>query len=231
MSTANPRDEARQPSAPPVARVAVDPRLRLLHIAWLAILVGVGLELLLLAVASARGEAFDGVKTAASALRSVSWSSLVCVAIGWAQGVQPLSAARNALTGFIAAPLAVIAARAVHKEALVLLSNPAPGANVFEPVFPLVLRAIEYLIFGWWFARVSARSLSARAHVQVGATLGAAATLAQFAQRWVSGGAAPALGPFVPVALNELVFPIGCALVLYGSSLKSRRPPAPAPGH
>jgi hypothetical protein len=221
--------EGRVTDVDPTARPAEpgDARRRLLRIAWLAILLGLGVEVLLIVVARAQGEPFDGARRAASAVRSVSWSSLVCVAIGWAQGALPLSAARTGIVGLFAAPLAVVAARAMHKEALVLLDRPASGASVLEPVFPLALRAVEYLLFGWWIARVAARTSSAKAHVGVGATLGIAAAAAQYVQPIAGGGSPASIAAFVPTALNEIVFPVGCALVLYGSSTRSRKDRAP----
>lgn len=212
----------------PTPRASDSNASRLLRIAWLAILVGVALEILMVAVASAQGESFVLAKRIASGLRGVTWSSLVCVAIGWAQGLQPLSSVRTGFVGLLSAPLAVVAARALHKEALVLLDQTPPATDAFHPLWPLCLRAVEYLLFGWWIANVSKARTDAKSHVKVGATIGVGATIAQFVQPALAGGSTPAFDAFVPTALNELVFPIGCSLVLYGSARKSRAAAASA---
>jgi len=92
-----------------------DPWATLLRVAWLAIALGVLLQLALLLVAAGFGKGISPRPVLAETLKTVSWSLLVCVgvALGWvaAKGRLPL----EGVTGLLAAPVALTAANTVQK--------------------------------------------------------------------------------------------------------------------
>ena len=92
-----------------------DPWATLLRVAWLAIALGVLLQLALLLVAAGFGKGISPRPVLAETLKTVSWSLLVCVGVALgrvaAKGRLPL----EGVTGLLAAPVALTAANTVQK--------------------------------------------------------------------------------------------------------------------
>jgi hypothetical protein len=105
------RGAARRPT-PTTPR---SPWVTLLRVAWLAILLGLLLQLAVLLVAVGFGTAPSPGPLLAETLKTVSWSLLVCVGVALgrvaAKGRIPL----EGITGLLAAPLALTAANTVQK--------------------------------------------------------------------------------------------------------------------
>jgi hypothetical protein len=119
----------------------------LLRVAWLAILLGLVLQLTMLLVAAGLGAATSSQTLLAETFKTVSWSLLVCVGVALgrvaAKGRVPL----EGITGLLAAPLALTAANAVQKgvaEAVNAAGVPAGPA----PVWVLAIKAAEYGCLG-----------------------------------------------------------------------------------
>jgi hypothetical protein len=119
----------------------------LLRVAWLAILLGLLLQLALLLVAAGFGKGSSPRPVLAESFRTVSWSLLVCVGVALgrvaAKGRLPL----EGVTGLLAAPLALLAANAVHKgvaEAVDAAGVPAGPV----PLWVLAIKATEYGCLG-----------------------------------------------------------------------------------
>jgi hypothetical protein len=99
----------------PKAAAPPGPWATLLRVAWLAILLGLLLQLAVLLVAVGFGTAPSPGPLLAETLKTVSWSLLVCVGVALgrvaAKGRIPL----EGITGLLAAPLALTAANTVQK--------------------------------------------------------------------------------------------------------------------
>jgi hypothetical protein len=196
--------------------------LLLLRVAWLAILLGLLLQLALLLAAAGFGT-FAGLRPlVAETARSVGWSVLVCtgIAVGRvaANGRPPLMG----IAGLLAAPLALTVANTIQKGIAAALNTPQAAGTA--PLWVLALKAAEYgclaAALGWVGRRAWA---GASAHAAVGLLAGV-----------VFGGVAltvvaqSALTPLPPAALmvkgvNELVFPVGCALVVFAAEVLGKR--------
>ena len=124
----------------------------------------------------------------------------------------------------LAAPTAFTVARAVHKGVAQAIGLAAASPPL--PLFLLLttLKSLEYGVLGAWLARLDARggaSLSryAGTGLLVGLTFGGAALAAtalfsprtSLAAEWLARG------------INELLFPMGCAAILYAAGLAGRR--------
>lgn len=197
---------------------------RILRATWMAILLGIGLELLIATAASLQGTAWEPVRGFASGAQRVSWSVLLCALLAWAQTAHPPSALRSGLAGLLGAPIAAIAARAVHKGVLQAASGAAPGA-AGVPWSLIAVRALEYLLLGFLSARLTSRG--AGAHLALGLAVGALGLAMQLAIA-ASDSALPGLAGLFLLAANEVLFPAGCAMVLYAAAAKARREPAPS---
>jgi hypothetical protein len=187
----------------------------LLRVAWLAILLGLLLQLALLLVATGFGAAAGSRALLAETLRTVSWSLLVCVGVALgrvaAKGRVPL----EGITGLLAAPLALTAANTVQKgvaEAVNAAGVPAGPA----PLWVLAIKAAEYGCLGLALEWVGRRAWgSALGHVAVGLMVGVVFG-ALFLAVVVQSAPGPLPTPsLVAKGLNELLFPVGCALVVF----------------
>jgi hypothetical protein len=179
--------------------------------AW-SIAVGLALELALLAVSVAIDRVPDWARVAADSVQKGSWSLIVCAGVSCGMAAHRARPAVMGVLGSIAAPVAFLSARALHKGVLQAFGAEvaSAGASVLTPA---LMKAGEYAVFGALLGWISQRPRS---------------TL----RTYLGGGLAVALvysavvvlmdrPPFPDVCLrlvNELVFPIGCALVLYLTS-------------
>ena len=192
---------------------------RVLHAAWLAVLLGLALEALLLAVAAGLGRFPEWVQLVASTVRRVSWSTVVCGAITCGLAAQKARPTLIGALGFLAAPLALIAARAAHKAALSALGT-RPGGEAASILVPALIKALEYGVFGVLLARLGAKSNPLlREHLAAGAAIGAVfGTVVILALPKI-----PPATDVVLLAINELCFPVGCAFVVYVTGMAARR--------
>ena len=201
----------------------------LLRVAWLAIVLGLLLQLALLLVAAGFGKGISPGPVLAETLKTVSWSLLVCVGVALgrvaAKGRLPL----EGVTGLLAAPLALTAANAVQKgvaEAVDAAGVPAGP----PPLWVLAIKAAEYGCLGLALEWVGRRAWhSALGHLAVGLLTGVVfgglflAVVVQSAPTPLSTPSLLARG------LNELLFPVGCALVVFiAEVLRTHLDPATA---
>ena len=191
------------------------PLATLLRVAWLAIVLGLLLQLTMLLVAAGFGTAISPRPVLAETLKTVSWSLLVCVGVALgrvaAKGRVPL----EGITGLLAAPLALTAANAVQKgvaEAVDAAGVPAGPA----PVWVLAIKAAEYGALGLALEWIGRRAWgSALGHLGVGLLTGVIfggvflTVVAQSAPTPLPAHALLAQG------VNESLFPVGCALVVF----------------
>src|ERR671911_2297914 len=141
-SDQNDRDRAPAPEA------SSDLWATLLRVAWLAILLGLMIEVLLLILGGALGDVLGLRPLVADLVRSVSWSVFVCVGLAVGTAV---AKARTPLMGFLglfSAPLAFEASRVLHKGTLQALAVSLPGGEAVSPLLIAVVKGIEYGVLG-----------------------------------------------------------------------------------
>ena len=197
-----------------------NPWVTLLRVAWLAVLLGLLLQLALLLVAAGFGT-FAGLRPLlAETGKTVSWSVLVCagVALGRVASKGRLPVA--GVTGLLAAPLALTAANILQKG----IAEALGATGVAGSPTPVWLKAAEYAFLGaalGWIGRRAWAGVSAHAAVGLvaGVIFGAAILV-------LTMQAAPKplpAGGLVGKGVNELLFPIGCALVVFISEVLGKR--------
>jgi hypothetical protein len=213
----------------PKAAAPLGPWATLLRIAWLAVLLGLLLQLAVLLVAVGFGTAPSPGPLLAETLKTVSWSLLVCIGVALgrvaAKGRLPL----EGLTGLLAAPLALTAANTLQKgvaEAVNAAGVPTGPA----PLWVLAIKAAEYGCLGLALNWVGQRAWhSALGHLAVGLLTGVVfggLFLTAVVQTAPTPLATPAL---LARGLNELLFPVGCALVVFiAEVLRTHLDPATA---
>jgi hypothetical protein len=144
----------------------------LLRVAWLAILLGLLLQLAVLLVAAGFGTVVGSRSVLVEAFRTVSWSLLVCVGVALgrvaAKGRVPL----EGVTGLLAAPLALTAANMVQKGVAEALNVAGTRAGPV-PLWVLALKAAEYAFLGLALGWVGRRAWGAAlGHVAAGLATG-----------------------------------------------------------
>jgi hypothetical protein len=219
-SAAAPVDD--QPSAETGLPVSAGSKAMLLRVAWLAILLGLLLQLVLLLAAAGLG-IFAGLRPlVAETARNLGWSVLVCtgVAVGRvaAKGRPPLMG----IAGLLAAPLALTIANTIQKGIAAALNLPETTGTA--SLWVLVLKAAEYgclaAALGWIGRRAWAGALAyGAAGLLAGLIFGGAALV-------VVAQSAPTPLPTAALmvkGVNELVFPVGCALVIFAAEVLGKR--------
>jgi hypothetical protein len=193
-------------------------RINLLRVAALA----AGLGLLMQAILVMGGAA---VATLSSLVGNGLWPFLVCTAVAVGQAVAGGWPTRAGAFAAVATPIAFLLAKVSEKGIDVLMNNATSGAFIDQPLLMEAgLRAIEYAVLTAalvWLGRQAWGG--ALAHLGLGAAIGvvfglliAAVLPPDSALGWV---------------VEELVFPIGCALVIFASETLTRLlPEDTAPG-
>jgi hypothetical protein len=201
--------------------------LRLLRVAWLAIVLGIFLEMVLLAVKIYAGSHQSAEFYAADLAQKVSWSLFVCVGVAAGQSIgrvlQPLAAG---VVGFVVSPLAFAAAKGIHKAVSSSLQLAMPTAEQVAPspwVIAL-LKGIEFALLGVLLAWLATKSWAGfRTHAASGLLTGIVFGSALVAYGYFASSPHPELVAIVAQALNELIYPVGCACVIYSTSELGKR--------
>jgi hypothetical protein len=201
----------------------VSPERSILKAAWLAVALGIAIEGLIVATSGLFGGAAGARPVTADLAQKVSWSVLVCVALAVARTASRAHVAVMGAVGLLAAPAAFAVARGLHKGAAQALGLVAAQAAAPSPALLAILKGLEYAALGLaiaWIAKQSWGGLGA--HAAAGAAAGIAFGVPVLI---LTAQAAPALpaAALAARAANELIFPLGCALVLYASDTLGKR--------
>jgi hypothetical protein len=189
----------------------------------MSIVLGLTLELLLVVFATAAGNSTDMRRIAADAAQKVSWSVFICagLTLGTASA-RSLRATTMGTLGLITAPAAFLAARMIHRsvtQTLGLEPSVAPST-----VIVAMMKAIEYgmlgLVAGWLATKPWA---GIWLHALLGLVIGCLFGGALIFYVNATASATPAAAALAGVAVNELIYPAGCAVILYSASTLSVR--------
>ena len=181
----------------------------LLRVAWLSVLLGVGMQVVLLLLQAGSGS--WRAPWIADSLSFVSWSIAACTGLAVGMALARLRMAAVALAGALAAPAAFAIARVVHVGVSSALDSTTSGGL---PPLPLALvKAVEYAVLALGLSYAVRRWPERSGRVLlVGAAVGLLFGGAIVA--WTAAALAPPPPALVGRAFNEIVFPMGCALVI-----------------
>lgn len=196
------------------------------NVAWMAIALGLVMQFLVLLVQASAGKTPAIPAFAADAMQKVSWSFLVCAGLAAGSLARSARGAAMGLAGFLSAPVAFTAARSLHKSVQQALSI-AGSATAASPVILAGIKAVEYACLGFLLARLSGRpQTGAKAHALTGLGVGVVFggfivwTITRSAAQAGTVMATPAV---VSTAVNEILFPVGCSLVIHAAHTLGRR--------
>ncbi len=184
---------------------------------WMAILLGLLVQGAVFAAKLLAGGKVPEAQLLVDVAGGITWAMVVCggVAIGTA-------ASRNVpqtmgLLGLVFAPLAFAAAKAVQRGIGGIVGQPP------EALTPLLfqtgaVKAVEYALLGFILGRIIRTSKSTLPnHAMIGLGFGVvfSAIFVWLLFFNAAPGAAVPTPRVVGTAINELIFPIGCSMVLY----------------
>ena len=186
----------------------------LLKIAWLSVLLGLAMEVLLLTAALLLGARPGARAVLAETVQKVAWSTIVCLGLGIGNGAARTLPPMAGLAGLVAGPLGFVIAKALHQGVAQALGVALAATTHPSAVVLALLKGIQYGGLGHGLSWIGRHyGTSATAHVGMGLAAGA-----------VFGGATLALmSPLATTALvarglNEIIFPVGCSLVVYAAN-------------
>ncbi len=207
----------------PSDAATADLRTTLLRVAWLAVLLGFVMEGVLLLLGVGLGDLFGLGPTVAGFVKNVSWSVFVCVGLAVGTAVSKAQVPAMGLSGLLAAPLAFEVSRSLHKGTLEALAVTGGGGDGVSPILIVVVKGLEYAVLGMAIGWVGKRPWGgAAAHAGAGLAVGLAFGGTILA---LTMGASPQPLPadLVSQGVNEVLFPVGCSLVLYSAGVLGKR--------
>jgi hypothetical protein len=200
----------------------------LLHVAWMAILLGLIVETLILIVAASFGKTLAAKPFLADLTQKVSWSVIVCMGLALARGATRLfaAAAQTVLVGaagLLTAPAAFAVARSLHEgvqEALFIKVFQGGGGS---PLLLALIKGIEYGCLGvllmWIGKQVWGKAL---AHAGAGLFVGIVFGAILIGVMSLGAASPMSVGAIISRALNEIINPVGCSLTLYSAEILGR---------
>jgi hypothetical protein len=126
--------------------------------------------------------------------------------------------------GLLAAPVAFIVSRSLHQGAVKTLEIAGSGADAPPVLFLAVLKAVEYACLGVAISWIGERAWGGlTAHVAAGLLIGLifGGTIVGLAYQMSPGPLATAA--LVSRGANEILFPVGCSLVLFAATAMGER--------
>jgi hypothetical protein len=202
--------------APAATGAGFDLRVALLGVGGLSFLLGAAIELLLFAVDPAQTSVPDLVN-------SLVRSFVICMGLALALATWGSRAAMTGLAGLLAAPVAIYAARFLQDataQALAIAGSPPAGP--LSPTLLAVLKGIEYGCIGLGIGWLQQRSREGPlAFCLVGLVAGI--VFGGVILLLTSRGSVSA-ATLIPWGINELLFPVGCTLVVSSGKALGRRP-------
>jgi hypothetical protein len=207
---------SRNVAPPPPPGPPGSPLRKLASVAWLAILLGMAMEALMLAVAAGFRAATAPDPFLAELAQKVSWSVVVCAGLAVGSAIARAKPAAMGVLGLLSAPLAFNVSRALHRAmagalGVAVVAGPAPFAIA-------ALKATQYALLGFVLGHLGQRGAGALAHVGAGLLAGLLFGVPIVALTGLASQAET-----VARTVNELGFPVGCALVLYAADVLSAR--------
>lgn len=198
----------------------------LLRVAWLSVLLGLGMEALLLLFAAGSGLIPGLGEIVAASVQKISWAVIVCTGIALGTTVSSIfRAPLMGMLGFLAAPVAFHVARTLHQGTKEALEITGGVASIGESVFLIALiKGVEYACLAALIGWIGRRPWGGLApHILVGLAVGILFGGTILALTYVSAPEPPSLTALISRGIDEVVFPVGCSLILFSAQALGNR--------
>lgn len=199
---------------------------RVMTVAWLSIALGLAMQGIVLLSKVYLGGWPPSVSVILDLVQGVTWSFFVCAGVGLGTTIAKSKAHIGGLISMITAPAAMGIAKGTQKlvgDLMLAIESP-----VIIPITSIgLVRAVEYGVLGWGLAWMVAKDED-RLHrfLLAGAGIGllfgggmTASTVYLAAEKTI----AFSTQQIVALGLNEILFPIGCSLVVFVALMIGRQ--------
>jgi hypothetical protein len=198
----------------------------LFRVVWLAILLGFAMEILFL-LFTAGFEILPGFNSMlANLIGKVSWSTIVCAGLAVGTAASKARAPLMGLLGVLAAPLAFHVSRTLQQGVAKTLEVAGTGASMGSQTLILLalLKALEYGCLGVAISWIGQRPWGgALAHSAVGFAVGIVFGGVIVSFTYWTAPEPLAVADLFSSGMNEILFPVGCSLVLYSATALGER--------
>ncbi len=203
----------------------------LLRVAWLAILLGFAMEGLLLLLSAGLGDLLGVGSIVAGLVKNVSWSVFVCAGLAVGAAASTARAPVMGLLGLLSAPLALGASRSLHQGTVAALELAGTTAGGPSPLLLAVIKGVEYGCLGAAVGWIGRRTWGgAMAHGAAGLVVGIFFGGAILALTHATAPEPLPAAALLSLGLNEVLFPVGCSLVLFAAQALGRGTSRGQPG-
>jgi hypothetical protein len=190
----------------------------LLGVAWISVLLGVLIEILLVVTSTTFGREIRIRPVLADLAQRVSWSTIVCTALALGQAISKRRSTVMGIAGLLAALSAFVVARSLQKAVAQALSITAAAGSVASPFVIALLKGVEYGCLGFalgWIARKAWGTASV--HIATGLLVGLVFGGLIIAVNYGSSINPPSALSLAMQSVNEFIFPVGCALTVFAA--------------
>lgn len=219
---------ASDPASVPVESSAQELFATLRKVAWLAIILGLFIELLIVVAKFAFGTVDGAVTTAVDAVQKVAWPFLVCLGIAFGQVAAkfkpPAAYARTmGIAGMLAAPVAFSVVRILHKGLSSAAGSAETGMALALVAALAIVKGAQYGLLGSRIGRLQAQPGStAFQHVKIGLAVGLVFGTISVLITQFNAESVKTIN-VVTQGINEIVVPVGCSLILYVTKVLGQR--------
>ena len=195
----------------------------LLRVAWLAIVLGLVMEGFLLLLGTGFGNLLGLGSIVADLVKNVSWSVFVCVGLALGTTLSKMRLPAMGLLGLLTAPLAFEVSRVLHKGTLQALADIGGGGDELSPFLVALIKGLEYGCLGMAVAWLGRRPWGgAAAHLTAGLMVGLVFG-GLILLLLLGSSPQPPATDLASRGMNEVLFPVGCSLVLYSAGALGER--------
>jgi hypothetical protein len=201
-----------------ISRVAVTA----LRASWPSLLLGVATRALLYGIAAVFDRAHSDEAFVGELLSRLSWSLILCIGLAVALVATKKRALTMGAAGFIAAPLAFFVSQGLRRGAVTFLRliqlSGAPS-----PAIVALVKGLEYACLGVILGEMGQRRRGRRTHYGlIGGAIGLGFGGVILFLTATSASAPMGTSVVLSWAVNEVFFPIGCALVIFYGERRPR---------
>jgi len=188
-----------------------------LHVCWLSILLGLAVQISLLAASAAFGRVPKPNPLIVDLAQRITWSTVVCSSISVAMAASKMRESFMGLAGMLSASVAFKIARSVQKGLGAALGAAPTVANGPSPLVLGIIKAVEYGCLAAILAWMVRRNRGAIAHAAAGLVMGVLFGAIVLGYTYWTNFRLFNVADVVSRGLNEVLFPVGCSLVLFAT--------------
>ncbi|MCE5290387.1 MAG: hypothetical protein LLG14_14265 [Nocardiaceae bacterium] len=177
----------------------------------LAIVLGLAIQLAMIVTRAIGADSIDNVLS--ETVGNVSWSVIVCFGVTAGTTIRKSTAPVAAAIAFVCAPIALGVAKGAQRG-VNELSGVEPEAMTSSLLLIAAVKAVQYGFLAFMLNRLSGRGVDQLlTYMAVGAGAGATFGLLNVLIRSLTSSLT--VSDLAPIAINELLFPMGCAIAVY----------------